>query len=43
MKDFQQLFPDARMAVIPKASHLHQIERPKIFAAVVGDFLQDVD
>lgn len=30
-------------AVIPKASHLHQIERPEIFAAVVKDFLQDVD
>lgn len=43
VKDFQQLFPDARMAVIPNASHLHQIERPEIFAAVVGDFLRDVD
>jgi proline iminopeptidase len=43
VKDFQQLFPDARMAVIPKASHLHQIERPEIFAAVVGNFLRDVD
>lgn len=43
VKDFQQLFPDARMAVIPKASHLHQIERPEIIAAVVGDFLRDVD
>ncbi|MDQ5988042.1 MAG: Proline iminopeptidase [Syntrophus sp. SKADARSKE-3] len=43
VKDFQQCFPNARMAVIPKASHLHQIERPEIFAAVIKDFLRDVD
>ncbi|MDD5168604.1 MAG: hypothetical protein PHN75_07285, partial [Syntrophales bacterium] len=43
VKDFQQLFPNARMAVIPKASHLHQLERPEIFAAVIKDFLGDVD
>jgi proline-specific peptidase len=43
VKDFQQRFPDARMAVLPKASHLHQIERPEICAAVIKDFLRDVD
>jgi len=43
VKDFQQHFPNARMAVIPQASHLHQIERPEIFAAVTKDFLRDVD
>jgi proline iminopeptidase len=43
VKDFQQRFPDARMAVLPQASHLHQIERPEIFAAVIKDFLRDVD
>jgi len=43
VKDFQQLFPNARMAVIPLASHLHQLERPEIFAAVVRDFLRDVE
>ncbi|MBN1663593.1 MAG: proline iminopeptidase-family hydrolase [Deltaproteobacteria bacterium] len=40
---FQQRFPRARMAVIPQASHLHQIERPDIFGAVVKDFLRDID
>ncbi|MFH1147243.1 MAG: proline iminopeptidase-family hydrolase [Pseudomonadota bacterium] len=43
VKDFQQRFPNARMAVIPQASHLHQLERPEIFAAVIKDFLRDVD
>ena len=43
VKDFQQRFPNARMAVIPQASHLHQLERPEIFAAVVKDFLRDID
>ncbi len=43
VKDFQQLFPDARMAVIPKASHLHQLERPEIFMAIIKDFLQEID
>lgn len=43
VKDFQERFPDARLAVIPKASHLHQLERPEIFAAVIKDFLRDVD
>jgi proline iminopeptidase len=43
VKDFQERFPNARMAVIPNASHLHQLERPGIFASVTRDFLQDVD
>ncbi len=43
VKDFQERFPRARLAVIPQASHLHQIERPQIFAAVVRDFLDDVE
>ena len=43
VKDFQERFPDACLAVIPKASHLHQLERPEIFAAVIKDFLRDVD
>jgi proline iminopeptidase len=43
VKDFQERFVDARMAVIPRASHLHHIERPEIFAAVVKDFLRDID
>ncbi len=43
VKGFQERFPAARMAVIPKASHLHQVERPEIFCAVVKDFLRDTD
>ena len=41
VKEFQLAFPDARMAVIPQAAHIHHIERPAIFAAVVKDFLQE--
>jgi proline iminopeptidase len=43
VKDFQERFGGGRMAVIPRASHLHHMERPGIFAAVVKDFLRDVD
>lgn len=43
VNDFQERMPCARMAVIPNASHLHQLERPGIFAAVIGDFLRDAD
>ena len=42
VKDFQLAFPNARMAVIPQAAHLHQTERPAIFTAVVQDFLRDI-
>lgn len=42
VKDFQMLFPNAGMAVIPKASHLHQIERPAVYCAIVRDFLQEI-
>lgn len=43
VKDFQLAFPVARMAVIPQAAHLHQLERPEIFAAVVTDFLREIE
>ena len=43
VKDYQESFPHACMAVIPQASHLHQIERPDIFIPVVKDFLRDLD
>ena len=42
VKDFQLAFSNARMAVIPQAAHLHQLERPAIFTAVVQDFLRDI-
>jgi len=39
-KDYQMAFPNGRMAVIPNASHLHQIEQPELFKAVVRNFLK---
>jgi proline-specific peptidase len=39
VKEYQTSFPDARMAVIPDASHLHHIEQPEIFKMIIGDFL----
>ncbi len=39
VKDYQMAFPDAEMAVIPNASHLHQIEQPSIFKLIVNLFL----
>ena len=41
VKDFQMAFPHANMAVIPKSAHLHQIEQPQIYKAVVDEFLKD--
>ncbi len=41
VKDFQMAFPQAQMAVIPNASHLHQIEQPQIYKIVVSEFLKD--
>lgn len=43
VKDFQIAFPNAQMAVIPDASHLHQIEKPEIYKAIVNDFLKTTD
>lgn len=40
VKDFQLAFPDACMAVIPKAAHFHHLERPEIFTAVIQEFLR---
>lgn len=39
VKEYQLSFPDADMAVIPGASHLHHLEQPEIFKTIVGDFL----
>lgn len=43
VRDFQLHFPNASMAVIPLAAHLHQLERPQIFSAAIRDFLRDAD
>jgi proline iminopeptidase len=40
VKDYQMAFPDAAMAVIPQASHLHQLEQPDIFKVIVNRFLE---
>jgi len=41
VKDFQMAFPQAQMAVIPNASHLHQIEQPQIYQVIVNEFLKN--
>ncbi len=41
VKDYQLAFPNASMAVIPNSSHLHHIEQPQIFKAVVSRFLTE--
>lgn len=43
VKEYQLAFPDARMAVLPGASHLCHLEQPELFKAVVGGFLNQVD
>jgi proline iminopeptidase len=40
VKDFQLAFPNAQMAVIPGTAHLHQIEKPELYRAMVRDFLR---
>lgn len=39
VKDYQIAFPNASMAVFPDSSHLHHLEKPQLFLAVVRDFL----
>jgi len=39
VNEYQLAFPRADMAVIPNASHLHHLERPELFKAIVGEFL----
>ncbi len=40
VKDYQSAFPNASMGVIPDSAHLHHIEQPEIFKAVVNNFLK---
>jgi proline iminopeptidase len=40
VKAFQLAFPRAAMAVLPRASHLHQLERPELYKATLRDFLR---
>lgn len=41
VKDFQMAFKYAHMAVIPNSAHMHHIEQPEIYKAVVRGFLKD--
>jgi proline iminopeptidase len=43
VKDYQTAFSDARLAVIPNASHLHHLEQPGIFKEIVNRFLNETD
>jgi len=43
VKVYQRAFPDAGMAVIPDSSHLHHIEQPELFKAVIGHFLHRIE
>jgi len=40
VKDYQAAFPSAGMAVIPEASHLHHLEQPELFKAIVNGFME---
>ncbi len=39
VQQFQRAFPDAAMAVLPNAAHLHHIEQPALFLGAVRGFL----
>ncbi len=43
VRSFQLAFSNASMAVLPDASHLHQIEQPRIFLSVVRSFLSALE
>ncbi len=43
VKDFQEAFGNACMAVIPDATHMHHIERPEIYKISVGWFLKRLE
>src|SRR6056297_55980 len=42
-KDYQLAFENASLAVIPNASHLHQVEQPEIYKLVVTQFLHNLE
>lgn len=43
VKDFQTAFRHAHMAVIPNSAHMHHIEQPEIYKAVIRGFLKDTN
>ncbi len=36
--DSRDAFPEAQMAVLPKASHMHQVERPGLYKTIARGF-----
>ena len=40
---FRNALPRGEMAVLPRASHLHHLERPDLFLPIVRDFLRRAD
>lgn len=40
---YREAFPNADLAVLPRAAHLHQIEQPEIFLSAVRRFLARVE
>lgn len=41
LKDCQLSMPNAFMAVLPNASHLHHLEKPDLFLCIIREFLHD--
>ncbi|NCC92604.1 MAG: hypothetical protein EOM10_04880 [Opitutae bacterium] len=40
---FRDALPKGEVAVLPNASHMHHLEQPDLFLAVVRDFLKRVE
>jgi len=40
VKDYQEAFTNASMAVLPDASHMHHLEKPELFLRTVRNFLR---
>lgn len=42
LKDAQLALPHGQLAVVPRATHMHHLEQPAIYLAVVEQFLRDL-
>jgi len=43
VKEFQLAFPNADMAVLPRASHFHHLEQPGIYKALLRGFMNAIE